>query len=113
MAWKSTGVAFGAFPKGTMREATIDGRTILLVRLADRVHAVDGICPHAGGILATGDLEEQKVRCPEHGAVYDVTNGAVLVDPDGITPPQGGTTALTSFPTRINSGQIEVDLSEG
>ncbi len=110
MPWKTSGLAMAGLGRGTMREVTIDGRSILIVRLADTVHAVDGICPHAGGVLGDGELEQARVRCPEHGAVYDVTSGAVLVDPDGIEPPQGGTTALTHYPTRVNAGMIEVDL---
>ncbi len=110
MSWKTSGVALATLGAGSMREVTIDGRSVLLVRLAEKVHAVDGICPHAGGILGNGELEGSRVRCPEHGAVYDVTDGKVLVDPDGIEPPQGGTTALTHFSTRVVQGQIEVDL---
>ncbi|HZY91748.1 MAG TPA: Rieske (2Fe-2S) protein [Thermoplasmata archaeon] len=110
MAWKSSGLALASLPSGTMREVTIDGRSILVVRLGDAVHAVDGICPHAGGVLADGALERNRVKCPEHGATYDVTDGAVLVDPDGIEPPQGGTSPLTRFETRVTQGQIEIDV---
>lgn len=94
-----------------MREVTLDGRSVLLVNLGTALHAVDGICPHAGGILGNGELEGPKVRCPEHGAVYDVQTGSVVTDPDGIEPPQGGTSPLTHFPTRVTGGMIEVDLA--
>lgn len=111
MPWKTSGVALATLGPGTMREVALDGRSVLLVRLAEQVHAVDGICPHAGGVLADGDLDGSRVRCPEHGATYEVTDGSVLVDPDGVEPPQGGTTALTHFPTRVVGGMIEVDLT--
>jgi nitrite reductase/ring-hydroxylating ferredoxin subunit len=110
MAWRETGVALATMPAGTMREATIDGQSVLLVRLADAIYAFEGICPHAGGILANGTLDAVKVTCPEHGAGYDATSGEVLVDPDGIVPPAGGTSALRKYPTRIAKGAVEVDL---
>ncbi|HYK94144.1 MAG TPA: Rieske (2Fe-2S) protein [Thermoplasmata archaeon] len=110
MAWKPSGLAIASLPPGSMREVTIEGRSILLVRLSDTVHAVDGICPHAGGVLADGELLQSRVKCPEHGAVYDVRSGAVITDPDGIEPPQGGTSALGHYTTRLASGMIEVEI---
>jgi 3-phenylpropionate/trans-cinnamate dioxygenase ferredoxin component len=110
MPWKPTGVAWGAMPRGTMREVTIGPTTVLLVRTNDSVHAVDGICPHAGGLLADGELDGSRVRCPVHGALYDSTTGAVVEDPDGIAPPQGGTSPLARYPTRVRDGMIELEM---
>ena len=109
MPWKPTGVSLAALPPETMREVEVDAATVLLVRWRDTVHAVDGICPHAGGQLGDGDLEGTRVRCPVHGAVYDTATGGVVEDPDGVTPPQGGTSPLARYPTRIRDGMIEIE----
>ena len=110
MAWFKTGVAFKAFPAGTMREVDLDGTGVLLVRLAEDVHALGSICPHEGGILADGTLDGARVKCPVHGATFDAQTGAVLADPDGIEPPTGAIDAETRYPTRVVDGMIEVDL---
>ena len=111
MAWKKTGVALATMAAGTKREVTVDGTSILLVSLGENIYAVDGICTHQGGILADGELDGQRIICPVHGANFDVTSGIVLIDPDGIEPPQGIAEPLPIYPTRIESGMIEVDVA--
>jgi nitrite reductase/ring-hydroxylating ferredoxin subunit len=110
MAWLATGIATAALPSGALREVNLNGHSVLLINLGQRVHAVEGICPHQGGILADGSLESNQLVCPEHGAHFDVETGRVLVDPHGIEPPQGGCEDLRTYPTRIVDGLIQVEL---
>lgn len=111
MTWRSTGVVPASMPPGSLREVMIDGNSILLARLAEAIHAVDGICPHAGGTLVEGELKGSEVICPMHGATYSVLSGQVVADPDGVTPPAGGTQPLHSYPVRLHDGVVEVDLT--
>jgi nitrite reductase/ring-hydroxylating ferredoxin subunit len=110
VTWRSTGVAAAALPRGRMREATAGTSSILLVRVADEVHAVDPYCPHAGGILAEGALDGPRLACPVHAAVFDAPTGAVLEDPFGIVPPEGGVDPLTRYRVRVVDGMLEVDV---
>lgn len=110
MTWRSTGVVPASMPSGTLREVMIDGNSIVLARLADAVHAIEGICPHAGGSLVDGELQGSEVVCPVHGATYSVLSGQVVVDPDGVTPPAGGTQPVRSYRVRLHEGVVEVDL---
>ncbi len=96
---------------GNLREVNLDGTSVLLANDGGTVYALDAICPHQGGILADGTLDRDSLVCPEHGATFDVRSGAVLVDPHGVSPPQGAVDALRTYPTRVESGMIEVDLS--
>jgi len=112
MTWRPTGVALNGFAPGAMRGVEIAGRPVLLARVGPLVYATSGECPHALGTLAEGTLAGRRVTCPVHGAVYDVQSGAVLGDPDGIVPPEGGTSPLRSYPTRVTDGVIEVDLGD-
>ena len=112
MPWKSTGVAVATLPPGSLREVTVGGASVLLVRLAEAVHALDPYCPHAGGVLGEGELtlDGARLTCPVHAAVFDATSGAVLADPFGIQPPEGGVDPLTRYPVRVVGGVVEVDL---
>jgi nitrite reductase/ring-hydroxylating ferredoxin subunit len=110
MTWRSTGVALVTLPPGALREVQVGSASVLLVRLAEEVHALDPYCPHAGGVLAEGVLEAKRLACPVHAAVFDVGSGAVLEDPFGITPPEGGVDPLTQYPVRVAGGLVEVDL---
>jgi nitrite reductase (NADH) small subunit len=113
MSWVATGVAVETVPVGAVREVTAAGRSVLLVRTADGVFAVDAYCPHEGGVLADGWVEGRRLSCPVHQAVFDAVDGHVVADPFGIEPPQGGVGALRHFPTRVAAGMVEVDLTDG
>lgn len=110
MTWRSTGVAEATLRPGNLREVMVGSTSVLLVRLARGIFAVDAVCPHLGGLLADGTLAEARLTCPVHGAVFDVTDGSVVADPFGIEPPEGGVTPLAVYPTRVEAGTIEVDL---
>ena len=110
MVWSKTGIAYGAFPAGMMREVDLSGTPVLLVRLAEDVHAVGAICSHEGGILADGTLADHRVTCPVHAAAFDVRSGEVLADPDATEPPAGRIDPLTRYPTRVVDGFVEVNL---
>ncbi|MCI4360505.1 MAG: Rieske 2Fe-2S domain-containing protein [Thermoplasmata archaeon] len=112
MTWHATGVAVGTLPTGSMREVHLNDAPVLLVRVAGAVRAVDAICPHEGGILADGSLSGDRIACPVHGATFDGLTGRVLVDPDGVEPPQGGVVPLVAYATRVVEGMVEVDLPE-
>lgn len=62
-------------PPGTGKEFVADGRIIALFNVDGQFHALDGICPHAGGPLAEGFLRKNVVTCPWHGWQFDVTTG--------------------------------------
>jgi apoptosis-inducing factor 3 len=110
MPWRSTGVALATLPAGGKQEVLIEGAAVLLVRLGPTVFALDGICTHQGGLLVDGTVEDERLTCPLHGATFDIPTGAVLMDPDGVTPPQGAATALPRYPTKVEGGIISVEL---
>jgi len=68
----------GEIESGTMKEVTVDGRHILLARVGDIYYAVDNRCPHAGGKLSEGKLEDTVVTCPKHGSQFDLKGGNVV-----------------------------------
>lgn len=52
------------------------GRTVAVVRHRGRLFAFDDACPHRGGALGKGDIEDGKVLCPLHGWAFDLETGA-------------------------------------
>ena len=110
MTWKNTGVAVSALAPGALLEVVVDATTIVLARVGPLVFALDAVCPHIGGLLGDGTLAGRRLTCPVHGAVFDVGTGAVLADPFGVEPPEGGVSPVTVYPARIEAGMVEVDL---
>ena len=41
----------------------------------DRLSALDAVCPHAGGPLADGQVDDRVVVCPLHLAVWELRTG--------------------------------------
>jgi 3-phenylpropionate/trans-cinnamate dioxygenase ferredoxin subunit len=68
-------------PPGAKRLAEIDGRAIAVFNVDGSFYAIDDVCTHDGGPLAEGDLEGCEIRCPRHGARFDVRTGKALCLP--------------------------------
>ncbi|MDB5389654.1 MAG: nagAb [Planctomycetaceae bacterium] len=62
-------------PEATGLEVVAGDRIVALFRIGDEVVALDGICPHAGGPLAQGRVNQQIVTCPWHGWQFHVATG--------------------------------------
>jgi 3-phenylpropionate/trans-cinnamate dioxygenase ferredoxin subunit len=54
---------------------------IAVFNIDGELYAVEDMCTHDGGDLATGDLHGYEIECPRHGARFDVRTGAVLCPP--------------------------------
>lgn len=109
MTWRSTGVSVAGFGSAPCREILVEGRSILLFLRADGPVALEGLCPHAGGLLIDGTVIGDRLVCPVHGATFAIRSGQVLADPGGLEPPEGGVEPLSVYPTRVRGGLIEVD----
>jgi nitrite reductase (NADH) small subunit len=68
-------------PPGTGRECVALDRIVAVFQVDGRYVAIDGICPHAGGPLASGCLNGTVVTCPWHGWQFDVTTGQHQLTP--------------------------------
>lgn len=65
-----------------MKKVVIEGRDEILVANVDgKFYAMRGVCNHAGGPLAEGELEGRIVTCPWHGSKWDVTTGKLAEFP--------------------------------
>jgi 3-phenylpropionate/trans-cinnamate dioxygenase ferredoxin subunit len=89
-------------PGGTVRVTPRRGEHVLLCNVGGRIYAVRDMCTHDGGILGFGDLEQEVIECPRHGARFDVTTGKAVAPP--------ATAPIRTYSVRVQDGQIEVDL---
>jgi toluene monooxygenase system ferredoxin subunit len=86
---------------GEMKGVLLDGRPVLLVRLADGVRAYADRCSHLGVRLSQGQLEGSRLTCYAHEWLYDAATGC------GINP---ANCALTAYPFEVRGGRIYVDV---
>jgi nitrite reductase/ring-hydroxylating ferredoxin subunit len=60
---------------GECKVYEIEGREIALFNVNGEFFAISNTCPHRGGPLGEGFLEEGIVSCPWHGWQFDVKTG--------------------------------------
>jgi len=67
-------------PVGEAREFELNGKTICIANTGDAFAALDNVCLHRGGPLGQGMVDGNKIICPWHGWMFDVTTGACTHD---------------------------------
>ena len=68
-------------PPGTCKSLEIQDRGIALFNLNGRLYALDNTCPHAGGPLGEGTIEEENVTCHWHGWKFHIPTGVCQKNP--------------------------------
>ena len=68
-------------PAGGIKKVAVGGEEILVANVEGKYYAMGGKCTHRGGDLSKGVLSGSVVKCPRHGARFDVTSGEVVRGP--------------------------------
>ena len=72
---------------GAAKKVEVNGKEIALFNIDGAFYAIDEFCPHRGGPLSEGAVEDKVVTCPFHGWQFNVTDGECLTSP-GVQQPQ-------------------------
>jgi 3-phenylpropionate/trans-cinnamate dioxygenase ferredoxin subunit len=91
-------------PEGGKLLAEVDGRSIAVFHVEGTFYAIDDVCTHDGGPLAEGELQGCEIRCPRHGARFDVRTGKALCFP-AFEP-------VTTHAVEIRDGAVYVALND-
>ncbi|CAH1801502.1 unnamed protein product [Owenia fusiformis] len=91
---------FDDFKDGEMREVDIDGSKVLLVREHGEYHAIGARCTHVKAPLVKGVLCNGRVRCPWHGACFNIRTGDIEDFP--------GLDSLQKYTTVVEEGNVKV-----
>lgn len=54
--------------------------------MGGKFYAMRGVCNHQGGPLPEGELNDNVITCPWHGAQWDVTTGNLVDFPMELDP---------------------------
>lgn len=65
------------FTPGAARQVRVAGKTLVVVRLDDKVYVLDDRCSHEEFSLAEGevDTETGEIECARHGAMFRLRDG--------------------------------------
>ena len=61
---------------GEVKQYQVEGRPVALCNVDGELYAFENVCTHAFTHLSEGGLEEDQIKCPLHGAKFDVKTGA-------------------------------------
>jgi nitrite reductase (NADH) small subunit len=66
--------------EGEAKEITAGVTTFCVARVRGEIAVLENDCPHRGGPLGQGIIEEGRVVCPWHAWAFDVKDGTALHD---------------------------------
>lgn len=87
----------------------VNGKKVLLVNFDGTVYALDNRCPHLGGSLGDGILENEMIVCPRHGSKYDIRTGQNMGNAKIVFISMKVGAAKT-HPVKIENDNILIDL---
>ena len=87
-------------PPGEGRAYVVGTEQIAVFRLRNgEVRALQGLCPHAGGPLADGQIDDEVLICPLHLNTWELATGCST----------SGQPDLTTYPAEVDeAGQVVV-----
>ncbi len=89
--------------EGRVRTAVVGGRSVALTRCGGALGALENRCPHQGGPVGEGSIENGLLRCPWHGYDYDPLSGQ---------PPEGFSDSVLAYEVDDRPDGVYVQLPE-
>lgn len=89
-------------PNGERMFVEIEDKPIVIFNVAGTYYAIGDVCTHDDGPLGDGELEDNNVVCPRHGATFDIRSGKATGMPAVIDIP--------AYPVRIVDGNLELGI---
>lgn len=77
-------------------------KRILVANVDGTFYAIDDRCTHDNGPLGEGELCDNEIECPRHGARFDVRTGKALCLP--------AVGAVATYPVEVRDNEIYVRL---
>lgn len=87
-------------PVNGCKVVDVDDAKIAVFRLNGAFYAIEDICTHDGGELASGTVDGEEIICPRHGARFNIKTGAVTAPP--------AYEDVYAFPLRVVDGRVQV-----
>jgi len=101
IVWHKALASRSQLADGRVKTVTVGGRDVCLTHYQGKFSAFENKCPHQGGPLGEGSIENGMLRCPWHGWDYHPCTGK---------PPAGFDDCLETFPVKEEDGAIFVGL---
>ncbi len=74
-------VAESALAIGEHMVVDVEGIDVAVFKLEDGFYALEDMCTHDGAEIASGEIEDDEIICPRHGARFCIRTGEVKSAP--------------------------------
>ena len=71
----------GDLAPGEVNVYEVESHRVALCNVDGEFYAIEDVCTHDAGPLDQGELIGSQIKCPRHGAKFDVTTGKALTLP--------------------------------
>jgi 3-phenylpropionate/trans-cinnamate dioxygenase ferredoxin subunit len=89
-------------PSGERLFVELGGKSIVLFNLAGKLFAIGDVCSHDNGPVGDGEIEENEIICPRHGARFDIRTGKATSLPAFVDIP--------AYPVRVVDGMVQIGM---
>ncbi|MEJ2049737.1 MAG: non-heme iron oxygenase ferredoxin subunit [Calditrichota bacterium] len=104
MPWVKT-ISVDELDENKLTRTILDnGHAIVMIRLPDGIYALDDTCTHAEASLSEGEVIGDHVRCPLHGAEFEISTGQVKSFPAVV--------GVNAYQTKVEGNMILVKYEE-
>jgi pyruvate oxidase len=90
-------------PEGRVKSVSAATKSFAITHFDGKYSALDNRCPHQGGPLGEGTIENGWLRCPWHGYDFHPCTGK---------PPEGFDDAVATYPCEIKDDGIYIGLED-
>jgi 3-phenylpropionate/trans-cinnamate dioxygenase ferredoxin subunit len=94
--------ALGELPAGERIFIEIEKNPIVLINIAGKIFAIGDVCSHDYGPVGDGELEGETIKCPRHGAIFDLNTGKAIRLP--------AVEDIPAYPIRVCAGNLEIGI---
>ena len=94
--------AADALPPGAKKLIESEAGPIAVFNVDGEFFAIEDLCSHDGGDLASGRCDGDQIICPRHGARFCIRTGKALTRP--------AYEDIETFPVRVEAGVVQVDI---
>jgi 3-phenylpropionate/trans-cinnamate dioxygenase ferredoxin subunit len=85
---------------GQNKIVDVEGTDVAIFNVDGDYYAIEDVCSHDGGELASGKVCGLEIECPRHGAHFDLATGEALTAP--------AYEDIAVFPVRVADGIIQI-----
>ena len=89
-------------PTGERLFVELGGKSIVLINLAGKLFAIGDVCSHDNGPVGDGEIEENEIICPRHGARFNIHTGKATSLPAIVDIP--------AYPVRVVEEMVEIGI---